>query len=560
MAVGNTWITRSVALRLLAAVYLFAFLNAYVQLPALCGERGILPAHRYLSRVRSSLGACVDVGNVPESERRIFSLSHFECTWEELRALLTAVPTVLWWDSTDEMVASLVLPCLVISTLMLFGYLHCSVSLALLWASYQSIANVGQLFYGYGWESQLLETGFLAIFAVPFWNVWDDMPEHKPSSVVVWLNRWLIARIMLGAGLIKVRNDQCWRDLTCLEYHYETQPIPNPLSYYLHFMPRYVHRAGVVFNHVVELVLPVPSLLPLLPLSNACGVLYVLFQLTIILSGNLSFLNWLTIVPAIYCLDDSFLAHFVPRRWSRKAELRAQAAISTPASPSPQEGAQEAKEEKRPSALERIRRVWRLLPSLALLLLVLYLSAPPVVNMLSANQSMNMSYDPLRLVNTYGAFGTVGRTRYEVSLFGSELDQPNATDASHWREYSFPCKPGAVDRAPCVTSPYHRRLDWQLWFAAMQRPNQNLWLALYIGRLLKGEPVAKTLLARGGDPFPHDPPRWIKVDHFLYRFSRPHSSDGGAEHAEGGESSTNVWWSRRRIGEYFRPLSLEDFH
>ena len=61
---------------------------------------------------------------------------------------------------------------------------------------------------------------------------------------------------MLGAGLIKLRGDPCWRDLTCLFYHYETQPIPNPLSRTLHFMPRWFHRAGVLFNHLTELVAP----------------------------------------------------------------------------------------------------------------------------------------------------------------------------------------------------------------------------------------------------------------------------------------------------------------
>ena len=104
-----------------------------------------------------------------------------------------------------------------------------------LWLIYHSIVNVGQRWYGFGWESQLLESGFLAMFFVPVFEI-GKLPYHgvggylrKPSWAVVWGNRWLIFRIMMGAGLIKIRGDKCWRDLTCMEYHYQTQPVPNPL-------------------------------------------------------------------------------------------------------------------------------------------------------------------------------------------------------------------------------------------------------------------------------------------------------------------------------------------
>ena len=127
--------------------------------------------------------------------------------------------------------------------------------MAVLWALYMSFVHVGQDWYGFGWEIQLLETGFLAIFLCPPLDP-RPFPRRPPPREIIWLLRWLIFRIMLGAGLIKLRGDPCWRQLTCLFYHYETQPIPNPLSRTLHFMPAWFHRAGVLFNHLTELVAP----------------------------------------------------------------------------------------------------------------------------------------------------------------------------------------------------------------------------------------------------------------------------------------------------------------
>src|SRR5262249_2245178 len=126
---------------------------------------------------------------------------------------------------------------------------------AVLWILYLSFVHVGQEWYGYGWEIQLCETGVLAIFLCPLLSV-RPFPSRPPPPVVIWLFRWLIVRIMIGAGLIKLRGDECWRDLTCLLYHFETQPLPNPWSRALHFAPHWLLIAGTAFNHVVELIAP----------------------------------------------------------------------------------------------------------------------------------------------------------------------------------------------------------------------------------------------------------------------------------------------------------------
>src|SRR5690349_14531570 len=169
---------------------------------------------------------------------------------------------------------------------------------ALLWILYLSFVNVGQTFYGFGWEVLLCEVGFFTIFLGP--------AVAEPNVWVLWILRWTLFRLMLGAGLIKLRGDQCWHDLTCLDYYFETQPMPNPLSWFFHWMPHWVHACGVIVNHVVELIVPFGLFAPQ-PVASIAAVITMIFQSTLIVSGNLSWLNWLTIVLCIPVVADRFL-------------------------------------------------------------------------------------------------------------------------------------------------------------------------------------------------------------------------------------------------------------
>jgi len=293
---------------------------------------------------------------------------------------------------------------------------------------YMSIVHVGQIWYGYGWEIQLLETGFLSIFLCPLIDG-RPFPRCRPPILVFWLFRWLGFRIMIGAGLIKLRGDSCWRDLTCLYYHYETQPIPNPISRYLHFAPHWFHKFGTAWNHFIELIVPWFSFGPRTA-GHVAGVLLVSFQIVLIISGNLSFLNYVTIIPFLACFDDTFLRHFLPVRLVRRAE--------------------QATQESEPSRVNNTIAI-------ALSILVVYLSIAPVLNLVSGRQLMNYSYDPLDLVNTYGAFGTVGRERPEI-VFEGTVDAL-ITGNSKWKEYEFKAKPGDPNRRPPFVAPYQPRID-----------------------------------------------------------------------------------------------------
>lgn len=478
-------LTRFAILRLLALVYCVAFLILIEQLRPLIGADGLLPAVRFLDRVRQSFASPTDA--------------------------VLALPTLFWLDCSDATLLGAAWLGLALSLAALLGVTNAVLQFAL-WALYLSFVQIGQLFYGYGWETQLLETGFLAIFLCPLRSL-GALPAASPPLPVIWLFRWLIIRIMLGAAAIKLRGDPCWRDLTCLVYHYQTQPVPNPLSWWLNAQPRWFHVAGALFNFFVELIAPFLVLGPRL-MRHVAGLFLVAFQVLLILSGNLSFLNWLTIVPALACFDDRALGRLLPARVRERVRRRATDA--------------------RPSRLHRGA-------ALALALGVGLLSINVVANLLSPDQAMNRSYDRLHLVNTYGAFGSVGRERDEVVLEGTADDHLGPDTV--WREYQFPCKPGDVSRRPCVISPYHYRADWQIWFAAMSDASRQPWLVHLVYKLLQGDPTVKSLLAV--DPFPKQPPRFIRVQRYRYTFTRP--GDGSPD-----------WWQRTLLGPYLPPVSVDD--
>ncbi|KAM6244499.1 lipase maturation factor 1 isoform 3-T4 [Spheniscus humboldti] len=505
---GTFWLTRIVLLRSIALLYFVAFLVAYHQNKQLIGEKGLLPCKLYLQDVKKYFKGKINLD------------------------ALSYAPTIIWfldWSDMDSILDYLSLLGLATSAFVLVTGCANMVLMAVLWVLYLSLVNVGQIWYSFGWESQLLETGFLGIFLCPLWTL-SRLPQHTPpSSIVIWGFRWLIFRIMLGAGLIKIRGDRCWRELTCMDYHYETQPVPNPIAYFMHRSPWWFHQFETLVNHFIELVVPFFLFLG----RRMCivhGVLQILFQVLLIISGNLSFLNWLTIVPSIACFDDVSLGFLFS---SKQGGVKERVAQMQP---------KEAAEEQLPL---RYGCYVRKVVNVSFGLLIAYLSIPVVLNLLNSRQVMNTSFNPLRIVNTYGAFGSITKERTEVVLQGTSSLDPN-DPAAVWEEYDFKCKPGDLKRRPCFITPYHYRLDWLMWFAAFQTYEQNEWVIHLAGKLLAQEEETLSLMAT--NPFAgRAPPRWIRGEHFKYKFSRP-----GGKHASEGR-----WWIRKRIGPYFPPVNLQ---
>ncbi len=479
------WLTRFVLLRLLGLVYAVAFLSLAQQVLPLIGHEGLLPADTFLDRVAAHFGSR--------------GAGFFE------------IPSLFWLGVSDRVLVATAWLGTALAGLVLAGWAN-AVLLTVLWALYLSFVHIGQDWYSYGWEIQLVETGFLAIFLCPLLDP-RPFPRRAPPVVVLWLFRWLIFRIMLGAGMIKLRGDRCWRELTCLYWHYETQPIPNPLSRRLHFMPHWFQKAGVLFNHFAELVAPWFAFGPA-PLRRGAGLVMLAFQIFLILSGNLSFLNWLTIIPILACFDDALLRRMLPGGLVRRAEAAARDAV--------------------PSRLQQGAAV-------ALAVVVGVLSIDPVANLVSRRQVMNTSFNRLDLVNTYGAFGSVGRERREIVFEGTGDEAP--TEAAEWKEYDFKCKPGDVHRRPCIIAPYQPRLDWQIWFAAMSTAQHYPWTLHLVWKLLHADPATLGLLAT--NPFPDASPRFVRARLYRYEFAPPGNPDG-------------AWWKRTLVGEWLPPLSADD--
>jgi hypothetical protein len=473
--VGSLWWVRFALHRGLAAIYLVAFLSAFRQFRALLGDHGLLPAPERLRETRF-----VEAPSLfhLHYDDRFFSVV-------ALSGIALSLVALVGWSEVGPFWASL------------------AVWLAL-WALYLSIVNVGQTFYAFGWESMLLEAGFFASFLGP--------SSTAPSAVPVLLLRWMLFRVELGAGLIKLRHDPCWRDLTCLYFHYETQPLPNPLSWYCHRLPKPLHRFSVSFSHFVQLVVPFGLFGPQ-PIATIAGGLAILHQAWLVLSGNYSWLNWLTIVLG-------FSAFSLP--WPAPLPVH-----------------------ERPAAYDSF--------VLILLGVTLALSIKPTLNLFSKSQAMNLSYNSLHLVGTYGAFGSVTRERFEIVLEGTESDDPTSEQAQ-WREYECKAKPGNVARMPPQVAPYHLRLDWLLWFLPLSSrihgrhvvtPGYAPWFLRLVERLLEADGPTLRLLRR--DPFAGRAPRFVRAQYYRYQYT-----DAGERRR------TGAWWRRTLVGEYLPAVSLED--
>lgn len=468
-------LTRLWLVRGLGLIYFVAYAIVYLQGPGLWGSQGLLPIADFNAQM---------------------PLGFFE--W----------PTLFPFVNPDRALPIMGIVGMVLGTAMMAGLANVPM-LLILWLMQLSLNNSGQLFYSFGWETQLSELTFLSLFLVPPVDPRLKTCPYPPSLLAIWALRWMLFRLMFGAGMIKLRGDECWRDFSCMIYHYETQPNPHPLSYFFHKMPVLLHKGAVWVNHVVEVIVPFGFFGPA-QLRRGAGLITILFQIILISSGNLAWLNWLTIVMCIPCFDDEFFS-----RVFRFDKLR--------------------KVKPLPQWAQRTR--FGVLSVFAVV--VLALSYAPALNLVSEHQAMNTSYGNWHLINSYGAFGSIGKERTAIVIKGTRDQTINAQ--TQWFDYEFKCAPVNLYRRPCWITPYHLHLDWQVWFSAM-RPNlQEEWLFRLVVRLLENNALIKDMF--GSTPFGEDAPTFIKIDLYRYRFS---------DLSEWPEK----WWERKWIQEYMPPVSL----
>ena len=463
-----------VFLRLFGAIYVAAFASLAVQIPGLVGQAGILPLTDYLDAAREVLG---------------------DAAYREL-------PTLFWIDAGDAaLIAGTVVGVLLGLLVVLDRWTR--PALIGLFALYLSYVYAGQEFMTFQWDLLLLEAGFLAIFLT------------GGSRIVIWLYRWLVFRYFLLAGAAKLLSgDATWRDLSALEYHFWTQPLPTPLAWYAARLPHSLLVGGTAATLAVEVGIVFLIFLPRRPRALAACCL-LLFQSLILLSGNYNFFNLLSMLLCIFLFDDAALRGWIPRRLASWAQRRA---------PRPGRAATLIATALAltvvPAGLDRI---WEPLTRTDL----------PVAGAISK------AISPLLIVNPYGLFAVMTTARPEIVIEGS-------VDGQAWREYVFRYKPGPLTRPPSWNVPHQPRLDWQMWFAALGDARSNPWFASLMLRLLQGSPPVVALL--DADPFPDHPPKFLRAKLYEYRFADP-----------GAHDATGQWWVRQLTGWYFPQVSLADF-
>jgi lipase maturation factor 1 len=473
--------TRRLFLRLVGLVYLIAFWSIHWQMEGLFGSRGLRPAATFLQQVESQLG-----GN-----------------------RLLEVPTIFWWlGASDGALRGVAVAGMLAAGALVAGWLPLLASIVL-WILYLSLVSVGSPFLSFQWDSLLLETGFLAIFFAPATGRLASARASPPSMVVLWLLRSLLFRLMFFSGWVKLASgDPTWWSLDALHYHYWTQPLPTWTSWYANLLPPWAQKVSCAVMFAIELVLPFFVLGPRrLRLLAAAG--FLAFQASIAATGNYGFFNLLAAVLCVPLLDDRVLGHV-----TRALEPR----------------------------FGRTSRI-KLARDVAVACLILALALPLSWRQLTGTSSLLdaplaplvLRLRPFHLVNPYGLFAVMTRTRPEVEVEGSD-------DGTAWRPYRFRWKPGPEDRAPAFVAPDMPRLDWQMWFdglaiermIATGRGGYDLVTGALLQRLAEGSPEVQALLDES--PFPNAPPRQLRWRLYQYRFT------DAAERA-----ATGRWWKRELV-------------
>lgn len=475
-------------LRALALVYLIAFLSLWAQVDGLIGRGGILPVGEFLHAARNQLGGAAPF----------------------------ALPTLCWLNSSNGFLHFLCGAGAILSLLLLVEVAPVLI-LAALFVFYLSLTIAGQTFLSFQWDILLLETGFLAIFLAPL-QWWPRRKRTPPvSRIGILLLKLLLFKLMLMSAVVKLTSgDNSWWDLTALNYHYETQPLPTALAWFAHHSASWMKQASTLGMYFVELVAPFVIWAPR-RLRLAGAALLFLLQASIALTGNYGFFNLLTAAFCLLLIDDV--------AWP--ASLRERGEPRPPSSP-----------ESYPTFVGAV--------GVVVLLVTLPLNATLLVTAFKPEMQwprpLGLAYsciEPFRIVNGYGLFRVMTKSRPEIVIEGS-------ADGVTWLTYQFKWKPDSPATRPRWVAPYQPRLDWQMWFAALDSYNGNPWFVAFAEALLRNRPEVTALLA--SNPFGAAAPKYLRATLYDYRFTTK------AERAQSG-----AWWHRELQGEYLPVISLGSF-
>jgi len=419
-----------------------------------------------------------------------------------------AVPSLLWFGNDDNTLVGLCFAGVIFAAMLfLTGFARGKFErliLAMLFVLYLSFASAAQEFLSFQWDSLLLEAGFLAIFL-------------GRNRIVPWIFRWLVFRLYFLSGAVKLLSaDPNWRNLSAVGLHWHTQPLPTPLAWYADKLPPAIQHFMTGATLGIEVVIPFLIFFPRrVRMFGAWSLIGM--QVLIFITGNYTFFNLLTVALTLFLFDDQALARFVPAAIAeRLLETRA--------------GADDQTSRARAIAVPAVVALVVMVLSLSHLFETFNGRLPPYLNAAVRYTA------PLQIVNTYGLFAVMTTQRLEVILEGSP-------DGETWQPYEFKYKPGDVNRAPGWVAPYQPRLDWQMWFAALGNYQSNPWFVNMTLQLLQGSPEVAGLL--GNNPFPNQPPRFIRATAYEYTFTDWET-----------RRRTGAWWKRERRGLYLPPVGL----
>ena len=476
--------------RLLALVYAIAFASWAVQCAGLVGEGGLLPTADLMQVVR---------------EREVSFLDF---------------PTVFHWHYSDAFQTALCWIGVGLSGLVIAGVWQGPL-LALLWLGYLSLCATGGLFLGYQWDALLLEAGLLGLFLAP-WRWWSPRADADAPTGAVFLLHWLLFRLMWLSGYVKIGGeDAVWLDNTALLYHFQTQPLPNGLSWWAHQLPQWLHVLNCRVMYGIELWLPFAMFLGRWGRLAACLGFSALMG-GIALTGNYTFFNLLTFFLSLTLLDDSWWPAVVKHRLH---------VVDTP------------------------RPWWKAWhsPAYVCVVALTFFSLVAADNFLQgrvkgyhakapawASSFLAEHLSPWRSLNAYGLFQDMTEERLEVVIEVSD-------DGAYWQELPFRWKPGDVKQAPGWVAPHQPRLDWQMWFAALypgyvpQRdadPRSPLhWFGRFMTGLVENKPAIWALV--GEPPFPADKVTHARARLYRYRFTTPEE-----------RQASGARWKRERLGDF----------
>ena len=489
------FVARRWFLRALGLIFLIAFVSLWVQIDGLIGSNGIIPVSEFLPAARAQLGD---------------------------RAL-SILPTLCWLNSSDAFLHFLCGGGVVLSLLLIFGIAP-ALSLVGLVVFYLSLTIAGQTFLSFQWDILLLETGFLSIFLAP-WRLWPKRGSDPPvSRAAVFLLKLLLFKLMIMSGVVKLTSgDDSWWDLTALDYHYWSQPLPTVIGWWADQSPLPFKKFSVAFCLVVEIIVPLFIWAPRRLRLLACG-LVVFLQIMIAATGNYCFFNLLTIALCLLLIDDSI--------WRRKSATVIRLREAT--------ARQVGRRYKYSDRLSIYAVAIVIVLTLPLNARLIYGAFKPEAEWSTMLGRIYARVEAFRIVNGYGLFRVMTKDRREIVIEGS-------SDGIDWKPYEFKWKPGDVMWAPGWCAPHQPRLDWQMWFAALGSYRQNPWFVQTVISLLDGKPKVAALFER--NPFPQSPPRYVRATLYRYRFTT------AQEHRQ-----TGAWWKRQELGEYLPGVSLEDVH